>query len=476
MMATEASARMSSLELDVTLARLRAAAAAEPVPDLGCRRRSLRALRGYVLDQREAFARAIAQDYGHRSRHETLLCEVGPVLAEIDHALSRLRRWMRPQRRAVDRLRFGLARNEVIPQPVGVVGVIVPWNFPVNLSLSPLVAILAAGNRAMLKMSERSPRLAALLADTLPAALPPDTVAVFAETGGTGEAFSRLPFDHLLFTGSTVTGRAVMAAAAAIPCPVTLELGGRSPALVCEDADLALAAERILDAKCLNAGQVCVSVDHVWLPRAAVPAFVEHARAIAHRRYGSLASPDLTSIIDKRAWQRLVDALEDARTRGARVIPLLPGPALDEAGHRIAPHLVLDAPADGRLLGGEIFGPILPLLPYDRLDEAVAALRAPPRPLAFYPFTRDRRRLGMLLDRIASGGVTVNDTVLHVAQPDLPFGGIGASGIGQYHGHEGFLAFSQLRPVHHAPRLSGRHLLYPPYGRTAERLLRFLLR
>ena len=467
---------MTFSPLDATLARLRAAQASQPVPTLDGRRQRLIALRHYVLAHRERFCEEIGRDYGHRSRHETLLCEVAPVLAEIDHALARLAHWMRPQRRGIDRLRFGLARNEVIPQPVGVVGVIVPWNFPVNLSLSPLVSILAAGNRAMLKMSERSPRLAALLAETLPNALPADTVAVFAETGSTGEAFSRLPFDHLLFTGSTATGRAVMAAAAANLCPVTLELGGRSPALVCEDADLQLAAERILDAKCLNAGQVCVSVDHAWLPRAAIGPFVEHARAIVARRYASLDSTDLSSIIDARAWRRLVDALDDARARGARVVPLLPGSPADEASHRLAPHLVIGAPADCRLLREEIFGPILPLLPYDRLEDAIAALREPPRPLAFYPFTRDRSRLDRLLAEVMSGGVCVNDTLLQVAQPDLPFGGIGASGMGHYHGHEGFIAFSKLRPVHHSSRVSARRLLYPPFARTADRVLRFLLR
>ncbi|MFN7751838.1 MAG: coniferyl aldehyde dehydrogenase [Pseudomonadota bacterium] len=467
---------MASAPLETALVRLRAAQAAQSAPTLDSRRQRLLGLRRYVLAHRERFCEAIGRDYGHRSRHETLLCEVAPVLAEIDHALAHLGRWMRPQRRGIDRLRFGFSRNEVIPQPLGVVGVIVPWNFPINLSLSPLVSILAAGNRAMLKMSERSPRLAALIAETLPSALPADTVEVFAETGTTGEAFSRLPLDHLLFTGSTATGRAVMAAAAANLCPVTLELGGRSPALVCDDADLPGAAERILDAKCLNAGQICVSVDHAWLPRASVAPFIEQARSIAARRYGSLDSPDLSSIIDARAWRRLVDLLDDARARGARVLPLLPGAPMDEATHRLAPHLVVDAPADCRLLREEIFGPILPLLPYDRLEDAVSVLREPPRPLAFYPFTRDRSRLDRLLAEVMSGGVCVNDTLLQVAQPGLPFGGIGASGMGHYHGHEGFLAFSKLRPVHHASRLSARSLLYPPFSRTTDRLLRFLLR
>jgi coniferyl-aldehyde dehydrogenase len=296
---------------------------------------------------------------------------------------------MKPQRRSVDLRMFPGARNRVIPQPLGVVGVIVPWNFPLNLSLVPLTYIFAAGNRAMVKMSENSRHLAALLIEKMPAYFPPEKLQFFDETGGVGIEFSQLPFDHLLFTGSGQTGRSVMAAAAANLCPVTLELGGKAPAVVCDDFPLKTAAERILFVKCLNAGQICTTVDHVWLPEAKVEAFVRLARQIVPQRYPTLDSPDFTSIIDERAYQRLRRALDEAAARGARLLPLLDGPAFDDARHRIAPHLVLDAPEDCELLQREIFGPILPLRPYRALDDVVTEINAGPRPLALYPFSRN---------------------------------------------------------------------------------------
>ena len=462
--------------LEQALAAQRAAYRAAPVPTEAQRRRDLQTLRRFVLEQREAICAAISRDYGHRSRHETELTECMPVLKEIDHALRHLRRWMRVQRRGVDRLAFGLASNRVVPQPLGVVGVIVPWNFPLNLSFLPLVAIFAAGNRAMVKMSENSRHLAALLIDKIPAYFAPEKLQFFDETGGVGIAFSQLPFDHLLFTGSTQTGRSVMQSASQNLCPVTLELGGRSPALVCDDFDLQTAAERILYVKYLNAGQICTTVDHVYLPRAQVEAFVRLAQTIVPRRYPSLDSPDLTSVISPQAYARLTAALDEAAARGARVLPLLPGPARDDAAHRLAPHLVLEAPPDCALMQREIFGPILPVLPYDDVGEVVRQIQDGPRPLAFYPFTHDSARLQYLLDHVMSGGVSVNDALFHVGQADLPFGGVGASGMGHYHGREGFETFSKLRPVFHQSRWSTLSLLYPPYGPKIEAVLRFLAR
>lgn len=463
-------------ELEQALAAQRAACRAAPVPTEAERRRDLQTLRRFLLEHRDALCEAISRDYGHRSRHETELTECIPVLKDIDHALAHLGRWMRVQRRQVDRLAFGLARNRVIPQPLGVVGVIVPWNFPLNLSFLPLVAILAAGNRAMVKMSENSRHLAALLIEKIPAYFPPEKLLFLDETGGVGIAFSQLPFDHLLFTGSTQTGRSVMQSAAQNLCPVTLELGGRSPALVCDDFDLRTAAERILYVKCLNAGQICTTVDHVYVPRGRLEAFVQLAQAIVPQRYPDLASPDLTSIINAQAYARLTAALDEAEAGGARVLPLLPGPSRDDAAHRLAPHLVLDAPPGCALMQREIFGPILPVLPYDDVSEVVDRIQAGPRPLAFYPFTHDRARLQYLLDHVMSGGVSVNDALFHVAQTDLPFGGVGASGMGHYHGREGFETFSKLRPVFHQSRFSALSLLYPPYGAKIEALLKFLAR
>ncbi|MCA3237449.1 MAG: coniferyl aldehyde dehydrogenase [Curvibacter sp.] len=463
--------------LQAVLKKQRSAYLAHPVPSYEARCADLRKLERFVREHQGAICEAISADYGNRSRHETLLTEVMPVLKSIHHTLKHLKRWMKPQRRSVDRLAFGLASNRVIPQPLGVVGVIVPWNFPLNLSLVPLVAIFAAGNRAMVKMSENSRHLARLLIRELPPYFPEDKVQFFDETGGVGVEFSKLPFDHLLFTGSGQTGKAVMAAAAANLCPVTLELGGKSPAIVCEDFPLRTAAERLLYVKYLNAGQICTTVDHVYVPQRRVKDFVKAAQEILPRRYPKLDTPDYTAIIDEIAYARLLHALDEAKQRGARVIPLIPGKPFDAKLRKIAPHLVLDAPADCLLMQREIFGPILPVISYKDLDEdVIRRINAGPRPLALYPFTNDQSVQQELLTRVMSGGVSINDALFHVGQEDLPFGGVGASGMGHYHGHEGFLTFSKLRPVFTQARLSSARLLKPPYGAFTDWLLKFLLR
>ena len=462
--------------LSKVLLHQRQAYFANPVPTLDERKADLRALQRLVRENKDALCNAISADYGHRSRHETLLAEIFPAIDGIDHVIKHLRRWMRPQRRGVDFRNFFGARNRVIPQPLGVVGVIVPWNFPVNLSMVPLTYIFAAGNRAMVKMSENSLHLSRLLIELSPAYFPPEKLQFFEETGGVGVEFSKLHFDHLLFTGSGTTGRAVMAAAAQNLCPVTLELGGKAPAILCDDFPLQVAAERILFVKYLNAGQICTSVDHLWMPVAKIDAFVQAARAIVPARYPSLASPDYTSIIDQRSFDRLLAALDDARARGARVVQLLPGPAFDAATRKIAPQIVLDAPPDSILWQREIFGPILPIRGYGALDEVVNAVNAGPRPLAIYPFSHDAQTVQMLLDRVMSGGVSVNDALFHVGQHDLPFGGVGESGMGHYHGREGFNTFSKLRPVFYQARFSSLKFMMPPYGKFADRLLAFLTR
>jgi len=446
------------------------------VSDAAERRDDLRRLERFVKENLEALLGAVSADYGHRSRHETLLTEIAPALAAIRHARAHLHRWMKPQRRRIDRLGYGLAHNRVIPQPLGVVGVIVPWNFPINLSLVPLVCAFAAGNRAMVKMSENSRHLARLYIERLPAYFAPEKLQVFDETGGVGIEFSKLPLDHLLFTGSGATGRAVMAAAAHNLCPVTLELGGKAPAIVCDDYDLETAARRILMVKCLNAGQICTTVDHLYLPEAKVDAFIRIARRVVAQRYAGLDSADYSSIIDARAFERLTRCLNEVQARGATVIPLLPGPAVDAARHRIAPHLVIGAPPDCELMQHEIFGPILPLLPFRALDEVIDRINAGPRPLAIYPFSHRRESIDRLIEFVMSGGVTVNDALMHVGQDDLPFGGVGESGMGHYHGQEGFQTFSKLRPVFTQARWSSAALLAPPYGRLADRLLAFLTR
>ena len=458
------------------LALQRQAYFAHPVPSLAERRTDLRTLQRFVRDHKVELCDAVSADYGHRSRHETLLGEIFPVVDGVDHTLKHLRAWMKPQRRGVDLRNFFGASNRVIPQPLGVVGVIVPWNFPINLSLIPLTCIFAAGNRAMVKMSENSRHLARLLIEKIAAYFPPEKLQFFDETGGVGVEFSKLPFDHLLFTGSGQTGRAVMTAAAQNLCPVTLELGGKAPAIVCEDFPLRTAAERILFVKCLNAGQICTSVDHVWLPQHRIAEFVQLAKETVPARYPQLGSPDYTSIIDERAFDRLVHSLDDARERGATLVQLVPGPAWDRATRKIAPHIVLNAPDDSVLMQREIFGPILPLCGYTSLEAVIGRINAGPRPLAVYPFSNDAKQVQMLLERVMSGGVSVNDALFHVGQHDLPFGGVGASGMGHYHGREGFETFSKLRPVFYQARFSALKFIGPPYGKFADRLLAFLTR
>jgi len=462
--------------LQNTLALQRQTYLAHPVPTLAERQRDLRTLQRFIREHQNALCDAISLDYGHRSRHETLLAEVFPAVDGIDHILKHLRGWMRPQRRSVDWRNFLGARNRVIAQPLGVVGVIVPWNFPLNLSLVPLSYIFAAGNRALVKMSENSRHLAAYLIQHIPAYFPPEKLQFFDETGGVGVAFSQLKFDHLLFTGSGQTGKAVMAAAAQNLCPVTLELGGKAPAIVCDDFPLQLAAERIMFVKLLNAGQICTTVDHAWLPAAKVDAFVDLARSLVAQRYPRLDSPDYTSIIDQRAFDRLLAALDDVRSRGAQVLPLLDGPAFDRNSRKIAPHIVLNAPPDCLLLQREIFGPILPLCSYTQLDEVIHTINAGPRPLAVYPFSYDAAKVQHIIDHVMSGGVSVNDALMHVGQHDLPFGGVGDSGMGHYHGFEGFETFSKMRPVFYQTRFSTLKFLWPPYGKFADKVLAFLIR
>lgn len=461
-------------DLEATLALQRAAYLAHPVPDLAERRADLLKLRAFVRDHREGLLAAVNADYGSRSRHETLFTEIIPVIDGIRHTLKHLKQWMKPQKRGVDLRNFLGARNRVLPQPLGVVGCIVPWNFPINLSFVPLISIFAAGNRAMVKMSENSRHLARFLIEHMPDYFPRDKLAFFDETGGVGIAFSQLKFDHLLFTGSGQTGRAVMAAAVRNLCPVTLELGGQSPAILCDDYSLFQAAERLLFVKLLNAGQICTTVDHVYLPRGRSAEFVAAAREIVPRRYPQLASADYTAIIDARAFQRLVDALKDAQARDATLVQLIPGKPWDAATRKIAPHLVLNAPPNCLLRQREIFGPILPLIEYDTLAEPIQAINNGPRPLAFYPFSHDKATIQMLLERVMSGGVSVNDALFHVGQHELPFGGVGDSGMGHYHGYEGFVTFSKMRPVFYQAPFSAIKFLWPPYGKWVGKYLDFL--
>ncbi|MBC7314276.1 MAG: aldehyde dehydrogenase family protein, partial [Rhizobium sp.] len=361
----------------------------------------------------------------------------------------------------------------ILRQPLGVVGIIAPWNYPLNLMLSPLVGALAAGNRAMLKPSELTPRFSAVLDAAVKEFFAEDEVAVITGGPEVAAAFSAAPFDHLVFTGSTAVGRKVAEAAARNLTPVTLELGGKSPAIIDVSADLDSAVPRLIWGKLLNSGQTCVAPDYALVPRDRVEDFVAAAKAAAEKQYPRLAdNPDYTSIISARHFDRLAGLIGEARAKGAEVIELLPG--TDAARRILAPVVVTGANDTMALMREEIFGPILPVVPYDTLDEALAFINARDRPLALYWFGSDKAAEGRVLNGTISGGVTINDTILHLAQDNLPFGGVGASGYGHYHGEAGFVAMSKEKPVLRQSRLSAVALLYPPYGRIADMLLKVL--
>ena len=462
--------------LAATRERLRTAWQARK-PDIAQRRADLIRLRDAFRERGPEMDAAIRGDFGHRSQHENLLSEAMITLAEIDHALSHLRRWTRPRRAAVG-WRFWPARAEIRPEPVGVVGILSPWNYPVNLALVPLVSAIAAGNHAYLKPSEHTPRTAQFLRELLAEVFPEDRVAVAIGGPEVGAAFSALPFDHLLFTGSTAVGRKVMAAAAPNLTPVTLELGGKAPALICADYPIEQAAGRIANGKWFNAGQTCIGVDYVLVDAARRDELVAALLKQLKERYGDLSAPqDYTRIINAGQYARLSSYLDDARTRGLQIVEPFANAALNEQRQTqriFPPTLVIEPGADSLVMQNEIFGPILPILSYRTLDEAIACINALDRPLALYPFGNDSAQIEKILSQTLSGGVTVNDTLLHFGAHELPFGGIGPSGIGAIHGRNGFDAFSKLLPVFHQRRMAGSDLLKPPYRGKVDAMIRWL--
>lgn len=456
------------------LAQQRAAFAREPYPTLAVRLERLRRLQALLESEGERIARAISADFGNRSLHETAIAETFFVLAGLAHTRRHLRRWMKPRRVATS-FHSLPGTSRILPQPVGVVGVVSPWNYPLQLALAPAVAALAAGNRVLVKPSETTPGFSALLAELVARHFDPAECAVVVGDAEVGKAFVRQPFDHLFFTGSTAVGRQVALAAAANLTPVTLELGGKSPAILDATADIEQAAARIAAGKLFNAGQTCIAPDYVLLPRSAQDAFVEAFTAATRRMYPRLeGNPDYTSIIDARHYERLRRLVEDAQAGGARALPIPEGNA--PHARIFAPTLLLDARPDMAVMHAEIFGPVLPLVACDAHEEAIAFVNARPRPLALYWFGRDRARQRELLTRTIAGGVTINDVLLHIAQDNLPFGGAGESGIGAYHGEHGFRLFSKEKPVFEQSRFAGTDLLRPPYGPRAERILALLRR
>ncbi len=456
-----------------TLQSLRAAWQAHK-PGHDQRRDDLRALRAALKARLPRMVEAIAADFGHRPRHESLLAEGMPVLTTIDMMLDNLRAWMRPRRVSAG-WRLWPARAQLRNEPLGVVGVISPWNYPVNLALVPLATAVAAGNHEFLKPSESTPATSRFLRELLGEVFPADRVAVAQGGADVGAAFAALPLDHLVFTGSTAVGRKVMAAAAPNLTPLTLELGGKSPAIVCPGAPLDRAAARLATGKWFNGGQTCIAPDYVLVVgKARRDALVQALKAEAAARWPDLRgdAADYTRIIDEAQFARLQQWLDEARERGCEVLPLAEGH--DPARRVFAPMVVVDPPQDIALMREEIFGPILPVLAVDSLEQAIGFVNARPRPLALYPFG-NRAEAEQVLRATLAGGVTVNDTLLHFAAEHLPFGGVGASGMGAYHGRAGFDAFSKQLPVLWQSRRSASDLLKPPYAPVAK-LLDFLVR
>ncbi len=449
----------------------RAAFRHDPMPTADKRIESLQSLKAALLRYQEPLIQAISSDFGRRSADETRLAEILPALEGIKYVSKRLRRWMKPSSRHVG-MAFQPGKAKVIYQPLGVVGVIVPWNYPLYLAMGPLTGALAAGNRVMIKMSESTPETAKVFAQMLGDVFPEDQVAVITGEAEVGMAFSKLPFDHLLFTGATSIGKHVMRAAAENLTPVTLELGGKSPAIVSRDVPIADAAERIAFGKGVNAGQTCVAPDYVLCPRDRVDELIEALRSQFARLYPSLRdNADYTQVVNPRQYQRIQGYLQDARDKGARIIELNPGEEELSDTRILAPTLLLDVTDDMKIMQEEIFGPLMPILPYDSIEEAMEYIADRPRPLALYYFGYDKPEQERLMNQTHAGGMCINDTILHVAQDDMPFGGIGPSGMGHYHGHEGFLTFSKAKGVYIKQRFNGARPIYPPYGGAVLKLV-----
>ncbi|MCB9684898.1 MAG: coniferyl aldehyde dehydrogenase [Alphaproteobacteria bacterium] len=447
----------------------------DPFPSHEVRADRVRKLMAVLKDRQHELADAVSDDFGHRSRHETLLIETFVIQSAGKYVLKHLKGWMKPESRSVS-VALLPASAKVVPQPLGVIGIVSPWNYPLQLSMVPLLYALAAGNRAMIKPSELTPRTSAKLAEILGAVFPEDLVAVVQGGPEVGQAFCEQPLDHLMYTGSTHVGRLVMQAAAKNLVPVTLELGGKSPVVVHPEFPVEAAAEAVASVKMANAGQTCVAPDYVLVTRDRADALVDAIAAKMAAMYPRLAdNPDYTSVINGRHRARLQSYLDDAKAKGARAIEVNPAnERFEDAAHKMAPVILRGVTDEMVVMQEEIFGPVLPIVEVGTVEEAIRYVNDRPRPLALYYFDRDQTRIDDLLRRTHSGGVTVNDCALHVIEEHLPFGGVGPSGMGAYHGKEGFDTFSHRKAVLHQPRLNSRWLTLPPFGRRVERLVDWL--
>jgi coniferyl-aldehyde dehydrogenase len=467
----------AALRMGDILSQQRTAFLRDGPPALSQRKADLLKLKTAILARRGEIEQAVREDFGHRSPHETAILELIPLIQAINYQRSHLRRWMRPEKRHVP-MPFQPGRAWVSYQPLGVVGIMSPWNYPLALALMPLATAIAAGNRAMLKPSEFTPASSAFLVKMLSETFAQDQVAVVAGDAAVGQDFAALPFDHLVFTGSTRVGRAVMKAASENLVPVTLELGGKSPAIVERGHPIQHAATSIAYGKLANAGQTCIAPDYVMVHQDGVEPFVKAYDQAARNLYPDGPSGDnYTSILNERHYVRLNALLDDARFKGAKVLEVGVHPSdARRRAHNLAPTAVTGATSQMRIMQEEIFGPVLPIIAYREIGEVIAHVNAHPRPLALYFFGSDGPNRRKVLALTTSGNVTINNTLMHYAQEDLPFGGVGPSGMGAYHGVEGFKSLSHAKGVFQQRTWNLSGLLRPPFGSVVNLILKTMLR
>ena len=464
---------MSQSHLHALLSAQKNAYDRQGIPSLEHRLASLNDLFNILKTNQHAIAEAISKDFGHRAQQETQLVELFLCIDGIRYIRKHLKKWMRPQKRSTSIWLLG-SGNRVIPQPLGVVGIVVPRNYPLFLCISPLIGALAAGNRCMIKMAANSRHLSQLLKGLFAEKFSADMLTI--AHGAKGTDFSALAFDHLIFTGSGDSGRQVMRAAANNLTPVTLELGGKSPTIIAADYSITKAADRLLFSKCLNAGQTCVAPDYVFVPEGKIDEFIAASKIIISGRYTNIESADYTSIIDDRAYLRLKNTLADAVDQGATATVLVPNSQANDVTRKFPPTLLTQVKGTMRVMQEEIFGPLLPIMAYQHIDDVLGYINSKDRPLALYLFSNDKQLQDKVINKTRSGGVCLNDAALHVGQNDMPFGGAGESGMGQYHGTEGFMAMSKLRPIFKQARFSPLAMMYPPYGQKFDRIIKIMLR
>ena len=442
----------------------------EPYPAAKTRAARLTALIRALETNEKRIVEAVSADFGNRARQETILAEIIVTVSAAKGARRHLKKWMRARKVATP-LYMAPAKSRIEPQPLGVIGIMSPWNYPMQLALSPATAALAAGNRAMIKPSELTPSTSELMKEIIRAEFDENLLAVMTGGVDVGAAFAAIPFDHLLFTGSTAVGCKIYQTAAKNLTPVTLELGGKSPAIIDDSADIAEAALSIAQGKTFNAGQTCVAPDYVLTPRGKIDATIAALAGSVRRLFPEIdATGDYTSIVSDRHFARLKSLIADAKEAGARIVEVGSSNALDPQ-RKLPFTMVIDPPATSPIMQEEIFGPILPVVSIESREAAIAHVNKGERPLALYWFGKDEKARDDALRRTIAGGVTVNDTLWHVAQENLPFGGVGKSGIGAYHGEKGFETFSNMKPVFYQSRFASNKMLYPPFTEKTDKIM-----